>query len=332
MTRRRKVVDIYNTPLTPAKTTPGLESTKEFYARTQREEQEWWAAEQTRIEAERMAPVRAIERELKQAAKEQSEKIAAFYSKPLAVIAGAGVDVAPSDPVYGDYPLQDGPKDAAADAAAYREFKSDLANRGCTLTDAGWQRLGGYLSALHYNRNISLASASSWAIGLKRMASLSVFYSGELNNYQRQPATKRPAVQPVRPESFDELLHRTSTESRADRHELLEALKKEKDRVEIPIFREWAAHLSRDYGFTLSQEDATYILEALFPKNNWSFAKGESYNMARRAMVAQHKWPSTMLTEVERLTQELESIPSTDYFKYREAKQRLRNAEAAAKH
>jgi hypothetical protein len=161
----------------------------------------------------------------------------------------------------------------------------------------------------------------------QRLAGLGCFAEDEVTGYQAPP-TPVLVAQP-KPETFDDILDANSAESREGHKLLVNAVGKAHKEIGIPLFHEWVNHLSRDYkGFVISMEDATYIIEFLFPRNNWNFMQFDNYNKARRAMVAQGKWPESMLTPVERITKELESIPTSDP-RYRETMQRLRNAELA---
>jgi len=147
--------------------------------------------------------------------------------------------------------------------------------------------------------------------------------------------TPQPAPQPVVPptpqESFDSMLDRLSTESREGRAVLVDAAAAENFKAATPMFREWREHLHRDYnGFVPSDEDVTFILNTLFPKLNLSYTRGESYNIVRRWMVSQGRWASSMLTDDERLSREMEGTSySSDYNTTREVKRRLQDVRGA---
>ncbi len=281
--------------------------------------------EQTRIKAEQVAaearakaeaerPIKALESEFNKSLRE------------LRAIQRETLFTRPSDELSSRCAKRPAQTEGTADEIAQRVLAAARGGIKVNLTESGREKV---LTVIRANPELDTTDALTWAEVYSHITECGA-WSPEDGVPAEQPHPQPQTPQPVAPEeSFDALLERTSTESRAARPLLLAALEKEHNREAIPLFHEWVRHLSSDYGFTLSQEDAKYILEVMFPQNNWSFLRADNFNLARRAMVAQYRWPSSMLTEVERLTKELEDIPSTDYFRYREAKQRLFNAEAA---
>jgi hypothetical protein len=218
---------------------------------------------------------------------------------------------------------------SAAEQTIAKDFFFGIEANGVVLTPEAKTTFGYFFASL-INRGVAY-TFENLVEALDRLVSLGVFVeprdlTGFLK-FQPKP-TPKPVAQP-KPPTFDDILDANSAESREGRKVLVNAADREYSAIGIPMFQEWAAHLSRDYkGFAISQEDAEYIIDFMFPRNNWSFLQGDNYNKARRAMVSQGKWPESMLTPVERITKELENIPTSDP-RYREAQQRLRNAEAA---
>jgi hypothetical protein len=240
----------------------------------------------------------------------------------LKEMAGYPVTAAPVEYSH-DYPARSGPRDANAEYAAYQTFRVELAGRGITITDNGAKRIGSYVSALAEGRGIEPTPAT-WENALDRLYELGCFSSGEVSNYQPRP---EPVIQqPVTAQQpgLDELLRTTSAESREGRKRLVEAAEMENFKSADPIYTEWLTHLQQTYGFDVSAEDRRYILNVLFPRNNWSYTRAESYNKARRAMVAQNRWADSLLTKEEMLCREVETTPN-DYHQKRGLLRRLRD-------
>jgi hypothetical protein len=139
----------------------------------------------------------------------------------------------------------------------------------------------------------------------------------------------RANKQSVKPEpTFDELLSSTSGDTRAGKELLEKATQAEAFVEAAPLYHEWLSHLYSDFGgFIPTEADKKYILDVLFPRNNWAYTSVNSYHMARRAMCAQGRWDSTrLLLPDEKLAREVENIPLNDYHQRRELVQRVRDS------
>ena len=116
----------------------GYQTRKEFL---EQEERERIAAENS-AERRRTAPLREVEQELREAAREASARIAMYWKIPIEEIQMNPVSITRVD-IAGDYEI--GPRDEPAENAAWKEFQENLKSSGCTLSDAGLLRLSHYL-------------------------------------------------------------------------------------------------------------------------------------------------------------------------------------------
>jgi hypothetical protein len=299
-------------------------------AKLRREEADENARSEAAAAEKFMVPVRAGEEELNHALREQAARVKKFFSLPIQAMADiGGVEFAPND-LIGDYPIQEGPKDGKADAAAYRRCKENLASAGCTLSTDGWNRLGTYLAVLHYHRNINVASVDSWAIGLERLFTLGVFQDGEITGYV--PATHEPvdtpAPEPDPQATLDKLLETTSAESYEGRKKLVDAVSALASSEFAPLADEWIRHLGSTHGIYPTESDMTKIVN-FFQRNNLYWGDRRSFDKARRYMILVEKsWPISALSESERLGLEIENSDINNYDTRRELTHKIKQPRA----
>jgi hypothetical protein len=284
-------------PTTEVKDTSGWKSRKDHYAEMAAEEQAAAAREQERL----MAPVRAVEKQFREESSKQSAKVKSFFSKSLSVI-NDNIENAPVD--FIDYP--EGPRDPQAESAAGKEFEQTIESSGCTLTDAGWIRLGHYIGSLRGQRGVSFASATSWVTALDRLFSLGCFAAGELAGYESIVArreTPKPAVKPSVP-TWDDTQD-LSTENRDQRKKVLEAVG-EDFTSEVSAFVElWRSQLARDYNYRMPDDILKRALKWCEDTNKNPLAY-ETWNICRR-LFTKNGWMlkpdgSMLLTEREKLS------------------------------
>jgi hypothetical protein len=313
-----------NIPSGPAPVSKLKETLKSYTAEYNRIEQA--KIDAPRLEAEQK--LQALQEENIQIMREINADIRAWWLKPIS-------EMKPREAVIdtlGAYELRSGaPLSAEEQRAVAKDLFDGLTGNDIFMQPAAKEKFGMFFSSLVAKRGIAYTLANL-VEALDRLVTLGVFTEPrDLTGFLKlQPKpTPKPVPAPAPEPTFDQVLNAHSVESREGREVLVNAVNKAHKEIAIPLFHQWVEHLSRDYkGFTISQEDAEYIIEFLFPRNNWNFMQFENWNKARRAMVAQGKWPDTMLTPVERITKELESIQTSDP-RYRETMQRLRNAELA---
>jgi hypothetical protein len=314
--RVTRIQDVNALPVTPAPVrnstvagVPARETLASFTREYNRAEQERQAAEQRRIEAAQREREDELARPLREAVKESSRKLTMFWNKPLSVIRDFGVDLSPID-MIGDYIIMSEANvwDSQLDVRAHKQFKADLESRGCTLSSDGWDRLGGFLEALRFHRQISLAVVANWQQALDRLVSLGVFQPGEISGYQvPQPATE-PAVRHERndaPTMADLLAIDAGTQEgqRAARQIGDDLYVQEM----LPLYREWIDLIRTAFGHVVTRKDAD-LINAWFAQNNKSWLRHESYNECRRYLVSIHHWPDSMLTPEEKALTAIESL------------------------
>jgi hypothetical protein len=322
---RKYVTGLNLVPLSDV-TNNGYEPPRVLAARLRREEQEAQIAATKAAEEKLMAPVRAAEKQFKQAASEHSAKIRFYFSKSPSVIL-ENIENAPVD-AYGDYPLLEGTRDLQADNSVREEFRQNLASSGCILNDAGQTRLDVYLDVLNYYRNVSLTSVTSWAIGLERLNALGCFQPGELSGYDNAVAreeARKPT--PVTPEisgpTMEDLmsLDATTREGFKDAQKIAQDLGQLEAR---PLWQAWAKSLADNFSLYTTPEDRERIKE-WFKRNNrsWSDHSGRAFNDCRKYMVKQGFWPESCLTKDELLARETENVSLQDFQSRRDLKRRL---------
>jgi hypothetical protein len=301
---RTTVQDLNRLPVTEVGNKSGFQTRKEFY----KEQEQITAREQAAAEEKLMAPVRVAEKQFKQAASEHSAKIRSFFSRPASFIV-ENCENAPVD-AYGDYPLLDGARDLQADNSVRQEFKQNLASSGCTLSESGQTRLDVYLDVLNYYRNISLASVTSWAIGLERLNALGCFQPGEISGYDNAVArgeARRP--KPAKPEAtFDDIASTVSTQSDAGNKALKYAAVDAA--LTGPIREMWSAFAESLYrnfnGFVFTEKQKCVFHEAMKERRmNW--LRPTDYDSVRVALVRSHDLPSHLLYPKEQLLIDMES-------------------------
>jgi hypothetical protein len=331
---RKYATGLGSVPLTPADNN-GYESPRELSTRLRREEAEEIIKQQTAAEEKLMAPVRAAEREFKQEASKQSAKVKAFYSKPLAVIndntdPDDNLDLAPVD-LFGDYPLLEGPRDPQAESAAGKEFEQNLESSGCTLTAAGWIRLGHYIGRLRRHRGVSFASATSWMTALGRLFSLGCFAAGELSGYAEMVAAQQARKpKPAKPEpTFDDLASQLSTQSDAGNKALKIAAVDAA--LTGPIREMWSAFAESLYrnfnGFVFTEKQKCVFHEAMKERRmNW--LRPTDYDLVRVALVRSHDLPAHLIYPKEQLAIDMETADMSKPEVWREFNRRERQLSA----
>jgi hypothetical protein len=314
---RTTVQDLNRLPVTEVGNKSGFQTRKEFY----KEQEQITAREQAAAEEKLMAPVRVAEKQFKQAASEHSAKIRSFFSRPASFIV-ENCENAPVD-AYGDYPLLDGARDLQADNSVRQEFKQNLASSGCTLSESGQTRLDVYLDVLNYYRNISLASVTSWAIGLERLFSLGCFAAGELAGYESVAArreTPKPAAKPSVPTW--KTVRELNPENREQKKLIERALGEDFTTEVATFFGLWQDQLRRDYNYVMPDDVIKRAL-AYVTSANLNPLRHETWNIVRR-LFTKNGWMRTadgslMLTEREKLSELCESSNISD----RETRRRI---------
>jgi hypothetical protein len=185
-------------------------------------------AEAARVEQEKAATAlkaktSEAQRQFNAAARELTSRVKAFYSLPLSEMGGYPVEAAPVDyvrPLGREFTVRTSPRNHKDEVKIYWAFRNALATeRGTTLTEAGWIRLGSWVSALLENADIQ-SSADVWEEGLHRLQSLGCFSANgdELFDYAPRPEQVLPPMPEPTPQpdkrSFDERLEAIDSSTR----------------------------------------------------------------------------------------------------------------------
>lgn len=309
MARKRKLTlqDLNSLPVSPVTEYKSDETRAQFYAREAAEQNARKAAEQEKL----MAPVRESETRLRQAAAEATKKVQKFWSLSMQDVSDYGIDFSPLDPI-GDY--TEGPRDKKAEIAAYTDAEHYLTGEGVTLSPEGWNRVGGYLEALHHHRNVSLASADSWLKAVDRLSSLGCFAGGELTGYENL-TSRKPKQATVTPEPTPtwSAVQGLSTERRDDRKKVLEAVAEDFTGEIAAFFGLWQEQLARDYNYYIPDALIKRVLRYVTDQN-LNPLRHETWNIVRRVFVKNGWFPAGMLTEREKLSElcETQDISNRD--------------------
>jgi|HubBroStandDraft_1064217.scaffolds.fasta_scaffold38230_2 hypothetical protein len=305
MSRKKKIglYDIGRLPVTEVGNKSGFQTRKEFY----NEQEQIAAREQAAAEERLMAPVRAAEHDMQTAAREHSGRIARFWQNPLPLVAECGIELAPNE-LAGDYPLQEGPRDKKAEIAAYEKCKSDLASRGCIISQEGWNRVGGYLEALQYHRNVSLSAVESWTLAIERLFHLSCFADGEISGYDNAVAARKAKKQPRVETSATptwSAVQDLNPENREQKRLIERALGEDFTSEVAAFFGLWLDQLYRDYQYYMPEPIIKRAL-AYVTSANLNPLRHETWNIVRRNFT-KNGWMrkadgSLMMTEREKLS------------------------------
>ena len=316
--RKLSIYDIGRLPSTPVENESGFQTKKEFL---EQEERDRIAAEQS-AERRRTAPLREAEMELREAAREASARLKAYWSQPLTEIQTNGLSLTPTD-IAGDYEI--GPRDTEKENTAWKEFLENVKSCGCTLSDTGIMRLSWYLSALAFRRGVSLTSIENFAKALERLHSLQVFPAGELENYQ--PTPTKTVEQPQRHRCIDPLaeIESLNLDSR-------EGNRRAKEISNQDFFGREMAHVVDQFeGWLLATFNYVLTPEARQAAGKWWMnnptenpLRGESWTRLRLNLVKKHFMPESCLTKEELLDREIEA--SSDRSDSYETRRMLRQA------
>lgn len=172
--------------------------------------------------AELKAKTTEAQRQFNAAARDLTSKIKEFYSLPLDQMGQTLVEDAPADyirPLGREFAVRTTERDHKNEIKIYWAFRNALATeRGTTLSEDGWIRLGSWVSALLENADIQ-SSADVWEEGLHRLQSVGAFGSNELFDYQPRPEQVLPPMPVAQPKpdtrSFDDQLESIDSSTRA---------------------------------------------------------------------------------------------------------------------
>jgi hypothetical protein len=161
-----------------------------------------------------------------------------------------------------------------------------------------------------------------------RCLSLGIF-NGDAD-FQR-PIVQTPKPRAVEPEPQRESLDDMDTIDTSTRDGLRRAQNlAENLYVEemLPIATQWVTSIQKHYGFSPTSEDMRRVSDWI-AKNNLNRLAPQTYDAARRWLVASGFWPEGCLTEIEKYNRDLEQVDLTRIT--HEQKQMLRRREMQAR-
>lgn len=305
-------------PVTPI-VDAGRPSLKKFQA----EEAAREAREKEQAEAAERARLDEASRPLREAAREASNRIRAYWSQPLQEIKTNGPELSPVD-LFGDYTTD---QQVVAEGEPWNEFNAYLTSRGVTLYRGGLLRLEAYMQSLEYHRGVALTSVFNWNLGLSRLASLKCFEPHELEGYQPPIPQTTPAPAPERPVdplAEIETLDLSSRTGSARAKEI--ATNDFFGRQMAPIADRWRSWLLATFNYVLTSK-ATKAAGEWWERNpTASPLTASSWTQLRLNLVKRGVMPSTCLLPDELLDREIEasSERSDSYEARRNLKQRIR--------
>jgi hypothetical protein len=328
---RNAAIDIVNRiPITEREIPESVGTLAQFRAREAAREAEERARAQQE-ERKLMDQIAASTRQLRDA---ESEPIAAYWRQDLATIGKNGIGMAMSDPWLiaekTAVRMQD------AELNRYKSFKSELAQKGITLSDSGWSRLGSYLTVAAQMQQADLTVRDTWLNALLRLSSLNCFAAGEL---QGEPALLvKPEQQQVTPSRTRSDIERellSLGDSRQDNlraKELLSELLFGERGEAKAMYDEWLLHLEQVHRFVPSPEQEKAVIE-YFRRTNSSYVSSKSYNACRVALVKSGVFPQTsgnipMLTKDELAAWDIDRLNLNDFSDRRKAAQLLHEVTA----
>jgi hypothetical protein len=318
--RRKKakttIYDIGRLPVvTEVKKEPNYQTRAEFY-----KEQELIAArEQKAAEEKLLAPVREVEEQVKQALAENSQKVKRCYSQSIVDLEDA-VRYGDALPDPRGLPTTDQPISPVEFNGLVQKFVDTLESRGMNIPPDAVRRFALY-SWTQY-KNGAVINSDTLDVLFERCLALDIF-GGEVTGELVKPVQQ--ATGPEKP-SLDELLKTTSGDTRAGKKLLEQAVQDAAFAEATPLWVEFLQHLLSVFDFSPSGADRKYILDELFPRNNWSYNSPKAYLAAKRHMVSIHRWPASLLTADEQLAREVEDAPLNDYHQRRELVRRVKDS------
>jgi hypothetical protein len=312
--RRLTLQDVARIPVTPVpiKGEYGVGHAWEYRQSEDRKAREAEAAEQRRFQSVQDD----FNQTLRELNKSQKQLTHELWGRPLDCIdnpASWSGDLA-ADPTIG---LQDAvkPFDIQADASNLRavavEFELNAKElTGYTLNEDGAKRLlyFAFAQAIHGK---DLTTVAAWVTCFERLLECDCFDAGEIEFHHAKKVV-RPRVEEVeqpRRESLEdfESIDTTTRDGSRRAKNLAENLYVEEM---LPIATAWVTSIQRHYGFSPTSEDMRRV-SGWIERNNLNMLAPQTYDAARRWLVASGFWPESCLTETEKFNLSLEAIDTS---------------------
>jgi hypothetical protein len=296
MSKRRKLISptLSNVPVVPVtiRNTNIPQTKAEFLAEEARKAQE----AEARRQEEALRPIRKLEQEL-------NDKVLAERDRQRKWMFISSSDYLTEHCIHAPARVESTAEKITAQIRdAFNEFRLDLEQKGVKLHQSAMEK---FRQVAEQNPTVDLRIVSNWLILYSHMDEYGVFTDADRTVKQEQP--KKPAQPTPQPTLADIEALPDTVEGRKKAKEVVEGLIYEQAG---PTFQRWLTDLSERFGFIPTENDRRFILDDLFPRNNWSYIDPRNYDRARRAMVAQHRWPESLLTLDEQLCISLEQGPA----------------------
>lgn len=287
LSQRIGLLDLGRLPVTPVENKSGYESRTDFYAREKREAEE-----------RAMAPVLAVQAETEKAMRKLNKYIAQKWSASILELLDA---LNSKDPAAVDslLPVEQGPctKEAAQSAGA--KWEQNFASSPYAFIGDGHKRMILYVLFAIAN-GYKMDTVEAFQAAFDRLLALNAFAPDELTYDQsKAPAETTPAK-------------KLSEREQLENDMWMEA---------APLYRAWLDSLYSGFkGFVPQQADLEYLFgtdtnsrdpqkRGWIWRSNLSPLSHQTYDKARRHMVATGRWPESLLTEDEKFAQQLEKMP-----------------------
>jgi hypothetical protein len=290
LSRSEALGRVSSMPRTESAQLPKPESMQAFKHRYESEQEEI-----------RNAPLKAAQHQVSQSLRRLIEQDQpTLYVAPSSFLAATAPQVA--DNQFAGISIEDC---RASIRRAYSEFEDSIAADG-KLTASGKQKLQALAKA---NLNCNSTQVAFWSQAFYLLLNL-----GELSELDFIETPQPQATQPT--ESFDSILEilPDTHDGRKDARALCDA--DYFGREGAAMMSQWEAHIYRDYGVILTDNQKKEVVSWLV-KWNKSPLVHESWNAARRALGKAQVIP-LMVTEDEALAERLEHSNLNDYSARRE--------------
>jgi hypothetical protein len=184
---------------------------------------------------------------------------------------------------------------------------SITARTGYTLNSSGRSRFASYIQVQAFNK--VAITQDSLAVMFQRFLDLGIWESQNELGYD---ASLKTAVEPEpEPEAPRELtladLEAMPSDTREQRARQKDAVVELAVNQQIPLAQEWMASLANNFGFHITDEQWKWCTQA-FKKNNLSYLDRRSYDIVRKAAVAQGIFPESCLTADDRILKEMDDL------------------------
>jgi hypothetical protein len=297
--RVTRIQDLAGLPVTPVKEYKSDETRQEFYAREEREARERAEAPHRKIVEENQAILSA------ELAK-NNPKVAKFYGLPIAGIEDyIRMDMAPAD--FRGLPMTETRISNQEFDTKLTAFVENLPARGVTLSGDSARRFALYCYV--QSEAGTILDDASLTEMLRRTIDLGIYGAGVAGRLTKPRATasQQPATE-SKPETFDDLANKLSTQSDAGNKALKSAA------VDAALTGEvratWAAFeesLYRNFnGFKLTRKQGELILKVMHERS-LNMLKPSDYDQVRVSLARTGELPSHLIYPHEQLAIDMET-------------------------